>query len=68
MVVEVDGGSGHASYGQMVRDRERDLYLRRAGFSVLRYSWWQVTGKPSAVAVDVRRTLRGRGYRRAAAA
>jgi hypothetical protein len=46
----------------------RDLYLRQAGFSVRRYSWWQVTGKPSAVAVDVRRTLRGRGYRRAAAA
>ena len=39
LIVELDGGDGHASYGQTVRDRERDLYLRRTGYVVLRYSW-----------------------------
>ena len=60
VVVEVDGGDGHASYGQMQRDRERELYLRRAGHSVLRYSWWQVTRRPPVVAADLRRELRER--------
>src|SRR5436190_449569 len=60
LIVEVDGGDGHASYGQMQRDRERDLYLRRAGHSVLRYSWWQVTRRPPVVAADLRRELRER--------
>jgi very-short-patch-repair endonuclease len=58
VIVELDGGDGHASYGQMVRDRDRDLYLRRAGFSVHRYSWRQVERQGAAVAADVRRALR----------
>jgi very-short-patch-repair endonuclease len=60
-VVEVDGGDGHASYGQMVRDRQRELELRRAGYSVLRFSWRQVTSRAREVAADIRRALRARG-------
>ena len=63
VVVELDGGDGHASYGQMQRDRERDLFLRRRGFSVLRYSWRQVTAQGREVVADIRRALQvtGRG-------
>jgi very-short-patch-repair endonuclease len=57
VIVEVDGGDGHASYAHMQRDRERDLALRRAGYTVLRYTW-QVRGEHAAVAADIRRALR----------
>jgi very-short-patch-repair endonuclease len=57
VIVELDGGDGHASYGQMLRDRERDLYLRRVGHDVRRYSWRQVTRRQAQVAADVRRAL-----------
>ncbi len=57
VVVELDGGDGHASYGQMQRDRGRDLFLRRRGFTVLRYSWRQVAAQGGEVATDIRRVL-----------
>ncbi len=53
VIVEVDGGDGHASYARMQRDRERDLALRRAGYTVLRYTWRQVRGEHAAVAADI---------------
>lgn len=68
VVVEVDGGDGHSSYGQMVQDRERELYLRQHGHSVCRYPWRQVTKTPREVAADVRGALRERGHPRLAAA
>ena len=68
VIVELDGGDGHSSYAQMQRDRERDLYLRRAGYSVLRYSWPQVTRRPAEVATDVRSALRDSNRSRFAAA
>jgi very-short-patch-repair endonuclease len=57
LVVELDGGDNHSSYAQMQADRERELYLRRAGYAVRRYSWRQVTRERSAVAADVRHAL-----------
>jgi very-short-patch-repair endonuclease len=68
LIVEPDGGEGHASYGQMQRDRGRDLDLRRADYLVLRYTWRQVTCHRAAVAADIRRALRERGHLRSAAA
>jgi very-short-patch-repair endonuclease len=62
LIVEVDGGDGHATRAQMQRDRERDLRLRAAGFSVLRYSGRQVTRDRPAVAADIRRALRSLAY------
>jgi very-short-patch-repair endonuclease len=58
VVVELDGGDGHASYGQMQRDRERDLYLRRAGSFHPSLRLATGGGKASQVAADVRRALR----------
>jgi very-short-patch-repair endonuclease len=63
LVVEVDGGDGHTSYAQMQRDRQRDLDLRRAGNSVLRYSWRQVRRQHAEVAADVRRALGASSWR-----
>jgi very-short-patch-repair endonuclease len=68
VVVEVDGGDGHASYAQMQRDRERELDLRRADWSVLRYSWRQVTRRPTEVAADIRAALRDSSRSRLTAA
>jgi len=62
LIVEVDGGDGHATRAQMQRDRERDLRLRAAGFSVLRYSGRQVIYQRPAVAADIRRALQTRAY------
>ena len=59
LVVEVDGGQAHATPARMTRDRERDLDLRRAGYTVHRYSSWQVTEQPQLVAADVRAALSG---------
>ena len=58
LIVEVDGGDGQASYARMQRDRERDLALRRTGYTVLRYTWRQVTRQHAVVAADIRRALR----------
>jgi very-short-patch-repair endonuclease len=58
VIVEVDGAHGHASYARMQRDRERDLALRRTGYTVLRYTWRQVTRQHAVVAADIRRALR----------
>jgi hypothetical protein len=59
LVVEVDGAQAHATPARMNRDRERDLALRRAGYTVHRYSWLQVTEQPQLVAADVRAALNG---------
>jgi very-short-patch-repair endonuclease len=59
VIVEVDGGDGHASYAQMQCDRERDLCLRGAGYWVLRFSWRQVRTRRREVAADVHRALDG---------
>jgi very-short-patch-repair endonuclease len=59
VIAELDGEAAHGTQAQTARDHERDLALRVGGFSVLRYSWWQVTQRPAAVAADVRRALTG---------
>ncbi len=66
LVVEVDGGDGHGTVAQMRSDRERDLWLRDAGFAVNRYSGVQVTESRRAVAADIRRALLKRRWARAA--
>ena len=60
LVVEVDGAAAHGTPGGLVRDRDRDLALRRAGFMVLRYTWSQVKRESRSVAEDLRRALQER--------
>ena len=71
LIVELDGGAAHGRPAAVVRDRNRELYLRERGYRVIRYSWLQVFENAERVAADLRRALaaryqqlRGRGSRR----
>jgi hypothetical protein len=57
VAVELDSELGHGVEGTVHRDRARDLALRRAGWTVLRYSWQQVLREPEAVARDLEAAL-----------
>jgi very-short-patch-repair endonuclease len=54
LAVELDGGRTHGTPAAVVADRSRDLYLREAGYRVLRYSWAQVTKEPERVVAELR--------------
>ena len=57
VIVELDGAQTHGTVAAVRRDRQRDLDLRRAGYTVRRYSWSQVVDSPDEVAADLRRAL-----------
>ena len=57
LIVEVDGYAFHRSPSVFAEDRERDVGLVLAGYRVLRFTWGQVTRRPSYVARAVRRAL-----------
>ena len=53
VVVELDGNRGHRTRAQIEKDRRNDLRLRAAGYTVLRYTWDQVTEEPETGNVRV---------------
>jgi very-short-patch-repair endonuclease len=57
VVVECDGEHAHSRWAQIQSDHDRDLALRAAGYTVLRYTWPQITNHPDAVAADIIRAL-----------
>jgi hypothetical protein len=57
VIVELDSFAAHGTPARLLVDRERDLELRRRGFTVLRYTWHQVRATPKAVAADLRAAL-----------
>ena len=57
LVVEVDGYAYHRSPRAFEDDRARDVTLTVAGWTVLRFTWAQVTGSPAWVAGAIRRRL-----------
>jgi very-short-patch-repair endonuclease len=57
LVVETDGYAAHRGSAAFQEDRARDLDLRRAGFTVLRFSELQLEAEAEAVAEDVERAL-----------
>lgn len=57
VVVELDGHRWHSNPAGIERDRDRDLILRRAGYTVLRYTWQQVLHQPDAIVDELRELL-----------
>jgi hypothetical protein len=57
LVVEVDGYGFHRSPSRFENDRERDVMLTVAGWTVLRITWTQVTTRPAWVAKAIRTCL-----------
>lgn len=57
IVVELDGYAAHGTPAALEADRRRDLGLRAAGYTVVRYSWQQVTETPELVLADLRPLL-----------
>jgi len=58
LVLETDGGRFHQTRRQIERDRRKEADLVRAGYRVLRATWWQVQHDPRDVALMVRAALR----------
>jgi very-short-patch-repair endonuclease len=61
LVIEADSYTYHSMPSAFERDRERDQQLILAGYTVVRFTYHQVTRKRKAVASRVRRLLRGSG-------
>jgi very-short-patch-repair endonuclease len=57
VVVEVDGTENHTSLLDRDADAARDDAFARSGRTVLRFSWFDVTRRPAAVAAAIRAVL-----------
>jgi very-short-patch-repair endonuclease len=57
LIVELDGKDGHAPWARIKRDHHRDLVLRTAGFTTLRYVWDQFEYHGDLVAADIAAAL-----------
>ena len=66
LALELDSHAAHATPAAMEEDRRRDLELRAAGYTVLRYTWRHVTEEGDLVIADLRDTGSSRAGRPAA--
>jgi very-short-patch-repair endonuclease len=57
LIVELDGRTAHSASRAIERDHQRDMDLRAAGYTVLRYTWQQVTRQSERVAAELRLRL-----------
>jgi very-short-patch-repair endonuclease len=55
IVVELDSRLAHSTSRVIENDHRRDMDLRAAGFTVLRYTWRQLKEEPQRVVADIRR-------------
>ena len=60
LVAELDRHAAHGTPSRLEQDHRRDLDLRAAGYTVLRYTWQQVTHEPERVVSDLRRSCAAR--------
>jgi very-short-patch-repair endonuclease len=65
VILECDGWANHGlDRQQFERDRERDQILIAAGWTILRFTWAQITRRPTSVAQSIRRVLEDRSTNR----
>lgn len=57
LVVEVDGYAHHGVRTAFERDRERDAVLAAQGYTVIRVTWRQLTGRPAATLARIAQAL-----------
>jgi hypothetical protein len=57
LIVETDGYAYHHTRQAFEHDRRRDAELKRAGYEVLRVTYWQVRKEPEWVASTIRALL-----------
>jgi len=57
VAIEVDGYESHSSVGAFRHDRARQNELVAAGWTVLRFTWHDVTRQPERVVTSIRRVL-----------
>jgi very-short-patch-repair endonuclease len=60
LIVETDGYAYHRTRQAFERDRRRDGELKRAGYEVLRVTYWQVKREPEWVASTIQALLKRR--------
>lgn len=54
LVVEVDGFAFHTSHERFTSDRERQNAFAVAGWTVLRFTWWQLVQDPQRAVLEIR--------------
>lgn len=59
LIIEVDGYAFHGGREAFQKDRERLNLFAQAGFTVLRFTWEDLTQNPATVITRIRRTLHG---------
>ena len=59
LLIEVDGWAWHSSPDRFRRDRQRQNALVEAGWTVLRFTWFDLTDRMDDVLDQIRRMLRG---------
>ena len=57
LIVETDGAEFHDSVSDRQRDEQRDRKLEAAGWTILRFSWLDVTRRPTSVLSTLRHAL-----------
>jgi very-short-patch-repair endonuclease len=64
VAVEIDGFAFHSDAASFQHDRTRQNVLIANGWTVLRFTWQDITGQPASVLANVRRSIaRSRGER-----
>lgn len=58
LAIEVDGWAWHCGVDRFVRDRRRQNALILAGWTVLRFTWHDLTSRPQVVVAQIRAALR----------
>ena len=60
LAIEVDGWAWHSDVDRFRRDRQRQNALVLAGWTILRFTWHDLTNRPGAVIAEIRAALGAR--------